>query len=218
MNQTNLRYLAIGGIIGPILFTIVLIINASFRADYNHVSNFISELGATGTPNAVLMNVAGFLPFGLLIAALGLSLLFLLPKGRGLRIGSVLVLVFGLGVVLAGLFSCDAGCPQDGSSTNLIHNRVSAIAFLSAIIGSGVLGFSFRSLSDWRSLWLYSVITCVVSAGFLVAMINSIAAYTHTGMWQRLLLLTLFIWFGIVGLRMYSLAKQTNENNKKNRA
>ncbi|MEB2781482.1 DUF998 domain-containing protein [Algoriphagus sp. C2-6-M1] len=208
MNQTSLRYLALGGIIGPILFTVVIIITASLRRDYNHVSNFISELGAIGTPNAVLMNVAGFLPFGLLIAALGLSLLLLLPKGKGLRIGSFLVFVFGLGVILAGLFSCDAGCPQEGSSANMIHHGVSAIAFLSAIVGSGILGFSFRNLSDWRPLWLFSVINCVISLGFLFAMINSFEAYTHTGIWQRLLLLTLFIWFGTVGLRIYRLAKE----------
>lgn len=215
MNQNVLRNLALGGICGPLLFIIAVLTNAGLRSDYSHISNFISELGATGTPNASVMNVAGFLPLGLLIAALGLALFLLLPKGKGLRIGSALVLVFGLGVILAGLFSCDVGCPQEGSSTNMVHNRVSAIAFLSAIIGSGVLGFSFKNLSDWRALWLYSIITCVVSAGFLVAMVNSIEAYAYTGMWQRLLLLTLFIWFGTVGLRMYRLTKEANVNSNR---
>ncbi len=61
MKQSNIKFLALGGITGPILFTLVTIISASLRSDYSHVSQYISELGATGTTNAHLMNFAGFI-------------------------------------------------------------------------------------------------------------------------------------------------------------
>ena len=106
MNQSNIKFLALGGITGPILFTLSTIISASLRPDYSHVSQFISELGATGTSNAQLMNFAGFLPTGLMIAALGVSLFFLLlPKRPVSSIGSALIAIFGLGAFFSGIFS-----------------------------------------------------------------------------------------------------------------
>tara|TARA_Y100001980_G_C14556878_1_gene352150 strand:+ start:1619 stop:2239 length:621 start_codon:yes stop_codon:yes gene_type:complete len=205
MKRTNLKNLALGGLFGPLIFVLATLINASLRSDYNHVSQFISELGATNTSYAILMNLSGFLPFGLLMVGFGISLFSLLPKGISFRFGSLLILVFGLGVLLAGLFSCDAGCPDVGSNENNTHNQVSAVAFFSAIIGTGILSISFRSQADWKPVWIYSFLTFIASTGFLAAMINSFEASTHNGMWQRLLLLTLFIWFGVVGVRLHRL-------------
>ncbi|MDH4092099.1 MAG: DUF998 domain-containing protein, partial [Cyclobacteriaceae bacterium] len=79
MEKTSFKFLALGGIAGPVLFTTVTLICASLRPGFNHVSQFISELGATGTPNARLMNFAGFMPSGAMIAAFGVSLVMLLP-------------------------------------------------------------------------------------------------------------------------------------------
>ncbi len=207
MIPINLKILGLGGLIGPSIFTLAVIVNANLRSDYDHVSQFISELGATGTVNAMGMNLFGFLPLGLSMVAFGISLLFLLPKSISLRLGSILILVFGTGVLMAGFFSCDAGCPQQGSMENMIHNQVSAVAFFSAIIGCGLLGISFRNHDVWRPVWIYSMLTCVASAGFLAAMINSFEASTHNGMWQRLLLLTLFVWFAFMGVRLFRLTK-----------
>ncbi|WP_430682209.1 DUF998 domain-containing protein [Maribacter halichondriae] len=61
-------------------FTIAVIVSASLRTDYDHLHNFISELGATETANESLMNFFGFVPSGLLIDLFGLSLFLLLPK------------------------------------------------------------------------------------------------------------------------------------------
>ena len=80
MKKTTFQYMALGGIAGPFLFTIIMLICSSLREDYNHIAHFISELGATGTPNADLMNFGGFIPAGTMIALFGLSLSGLLPK------------------------------------------------------------------------------------------------------------------------------------------
>lgn len=203
MKRTNLRNLALGGLIGPLIFVLATLVNAGLRSDYNHVSQFISELGATDTSHAMLMNISGFLPFGLLMIGFGISLFSLMPRGISFRIGSFLIVIFGLGVTLAGLFSCDTGCPDSGSIENSIHNQVSAVAFFSVILGTGVLSISFKSHAAWKPFWIYSFLTFVASAGFLAAMINSFEASTHNGMWQRLLLLTLFVWFGVLGVKLH---------------
>ena len=44
--------LALGGLAGPVIFSAVVILAAALREDYSHVTHFVSELGATGSPRA----------------------------------------------------------------------------------------------------------------------------------------------------------------------
>lgn len=205
MEKTSLKFLALGGIFGPLLFAVTTLICATLRPDYSHFHHFISELGATGTPNANLMNWMGFIPSGIMISSFGLSLTLLLPKKILVRFGSVLIIIFGLGMTVVGFFSCDEGCPREGSLKNNIHDQISGPIFLCAILGIFLLGFAFRRLPYWKEFWLYSMVSAILSFVFLLALINSLDSYRITGMWQRLLLLTLFLWFGILGFHAFKL-------------
>lgn len=197
-----MRLLVLGGIAGPILFSAVVIVCAALRVDYSHVANFISELGATGTPHADLMNYAGLLPSGLLLAAFGVALVRALPRRRAAILAAILVTLFGAGVAASGIASCDPGCPQTGGSVeNLVHNRIAAIAFLCLIGAAGILGVLFRSDPSWRSLSIYSLISSLIGLCLLMALASSFDTREITGLWQRLLLAVLFLWCGVVGLR-----------------
>lgn len=199
-----MRLLALGGVAGPVLFTVVVIVSAALRVDYSHVAHFISELGATGTPFAGLMNYAGFLPGGLMLAAFGVALAKVLPRRRVATLAAILVTLFGAGVAISGIASCDPGCPQTGGSVeNLIHNRVAPIAFLCLIAAAGILGALFRGDPAWRSLSIYSLISSLVGLCLLVALASSLDTRELTGLWQRLLLAVLFLWCAVVCLRVY---------------
>ena len=216
MNKISLRFIALGGIVGPLLFTLTTIICASLRPHYSHISQFISELGATGSPNAYLMNFAGFIPAGLMIALLGLSLILKLPKKFLTITGSVLITVFGICVIIVGIFSNDfPEIPEGaGSMSNMIHNQVSLLMFLLVIIGILILGISYRKLPSWRGLWLYSVVSSLISFGLLVAFIISTQSLTYTGIWQRLFLLSIFLWMGIVGLHIFNAPRENEPASK----
>lgn len=192
--------MALGGLLGPILFTITIIICGSWRVDYSHLHNFISELGATNTSNYQLMNFLGFIPSGIFLCLFGISLLIITPKSFKSKIGSALIIIFGIGVMLAGIFSCDQGCPPIGSLESTVHDRVSAIAFMSAIAGISLLGLTFRKLTSFKNLSTYSILSGIIAALFLITMISTFESRVYTGLWQRLLLLTIFIWTSIMGL------------------
>ena len=197
-----MRRLALGGIAGPALFSAVVIVAAALRAGYSHTADFISELGATGTPYASLMNYAGFIPAGLMLAAFGIALAKTLPRRRACLLAAVLVASFGAGIAASGFASCDPGCPLAGGSVeNLVHNRIAPIAFLCLIAGAGILGFQFRSDPAWRSLSVYSLVSSLVGLCLLVALASSFDTRELTGLWQRLLLAVLFLWCAVVGLR-----------------
>ena len=86
-----MRILALGGLAGPVWFAAVVALCAALRPDYRHAHQFISELGAAGSPHAWLMNYAGFLPVGLLLGIGFRSL----PRLRPLSTGSIASGVLG---------------------------------------------------------------------------------------------------------------------------
>ena len=199
------RYFSLGGLFASILFTLMTIICSSLRNSYDHINQFISELGATKTEHARLMNYAGFIPSGFLILLFSVFLFHGLPKSIIGRIGSVLVGLFGIGMMLAGYFSCDKGCPQVGGSfENRMHDGISGPAFLSEIIGIFLLSFSLRRSIDWKRFWIYTLISSILAMAFMVLLINSLESREQTGLWQRMLLLTIFQWLSVMSINLYS--------------
>ena len=199
-----MRFLALGGVVGPALFSLVVLYSATLRPDYSHTTNFISELGATGTSHAWLMNYGGFLPGGILLAGFGLSLRRFLPRSRSTLVACFLTTVFGAGVAISGLVSCDPGCPAVGGTTaNFIHDKIAPISFLCLIAATGILSVQFRRLPVWRSRSVYSGLTSLAALLLLVALVGSLETRALTGLWQRLMLGSLFLWTTVVGFRAF---------------
>jgi hypothetical membrane protein len=100
--STLTKFLAEAGIVGPIIFTIVIVATGYLRPGYSQGGGAgISELGVG--PNAILWN-AGAILFGLLITAYAFGLHRGINEVRGSRIGPTLVAISGISFVGAGLF------------------------------------------------------------------------------------------------------------------
>ena len=205
MKNSTLKLLVLGGIAGPVVFTITVLICSSLRTNNNGLHQFISELGATGTSNALVMNYAGFVPTGILITLFGISLFMLFKGSIVTRIGSVLLTVFGIGIFLSGLFSCDQGCPNSGTFESNIHQTIAPITFISAIVGMFLMGVSFRRFAQWRKLKIYSLLSAIISFALMLALISSLESRSLTGLWQRLLLLVLFTWTAVISFNIYKI-------------
>jgi len=198
------RVLALGGLAGPVLFSTLVIVCGTLRPGYDHATQFMSELGETGGSHASLMNFAGFIPSGLLLAVFGASLAWLLPRNALSVVGAVLMTVFGLGITAAGVYSCDAGCSRQGMSDEAtLHLLVSILAFLAGIVGSAVWAYRFRSLVAWQSLWRYTAISSGAALVLLLVMNAAAESRWFSGIWQRLFLATLFLWCAVVGVRAF---------------
>jgi hypothetical membrane protein len=202
--DSRVRILALGGVAGPALFTTLIVVCGALRPDYSHLRHFISELGATGTPNAALMNFAGFLPAGLLLAGFGASLALWFPRRRVSLVAAGCIAVFGLGHFAAGVYSCDPGCPLEGASWQAtVHDRVSLLAFVAGIAGVVLWARVFRGLAAWRSLATYSTVSSLAALGLLVGLGLSMEARVFTGALQRLFIGTLYLWCAVVAVRMW---------------
>ena len=199
-----MRILSLGGAAGAVLFSLATLVSAALRPQYNHLTSFISELGASGTSYAPVMNYLGFVPAGLLLAVFGIALMRSTSRRVPALIGSGMVVLFGLGIAASGMISCDPGCPQAGGSPeNTIHNVIGPLSFIAVILGVALLSYDFRQVPSLRSFSLYSFVTSVLALLFLVALVGSAVSGTLTGLWQRLLLATVFLWCAIIGIRTF---------------
>ncbi|MCB0707344.1 MAG: DUF998 domain-containing protein [Saprospiraceae bacterium] len=213
MKKHVFKFMPLSGIIGSILFATTSLICGFLQPDYDTLNNFVSELGATNSSTESLMNYLGFIPSGILFSLFGLSLLMGVSKNLISRIGSLFIMLFGLGMTMAGIFSCDLGCPSGGTTESIIHDRVSAVTFISAIFGIILLGFSFKKMSIFKNISIYTICTGFVSLTFLIIMINSFESRNLTGLWQRLLLLSIFSWTIIASLRVFKNFDELKSNS-----
>jgi hypothetical membrane protein len=105
-------------------------------------------------------------------------------------------------MLLAGVFSCDVGCPPtDRSQDQQLHDLFSILAFPSFTAGVFICGLSLSRNASWRGFGIYSLLTAMLSLVLLIAMVQSEASRDGTGMYQRLYLGVLFLWLVAMSVR-----------------
>jgi hypothetical protein len=95
-----------------------------------------------------------------------------------------------------------------------MHDRIAPIAFLSLIVGAAILGVHFRRLPGWHHLAVYSLLTSGIAFVCLLALANSLESRVLTGLWQRLMLASLFLWCAVIGLGAYRSAASPRPNRE----
>ncbi|MGZ4949027.1 MAG: DUF998 domain-containing protein [Halobacteriota archaeon] len=196
--QSKQRLFALCGIIAPILFTIVVVIASLLRPGYSQTHNFVSDLGVG--PYAVIQNV-NFVVFGLLSIGLALGLRggFPAPQRRSLEAGVGLVVLFGVGVVFAGVF-------QEDYLSAVPHTLASSIAFLSIIVAQLLIwqGLKNAETAVWGKYRTYSLVSGLLS--FVLVWFSSSTAYP--GAAQRIFLAVPWLWIEVTGLKLYFLTEK----------
>src|SRR2546425_13214700 len=98
------RPLLVAGVVGPLLFIVVFLIEGATRPGYSAWRHFVSQL-ATGP--AGWMQVANFLVFGSLMLAFAAGLRQALRPGRASIAAPIFVGLFGSIMIVAGIFVTD---------------------------------------------------------------------------------------------------------------
>ncbi len=110
---------------------------------YRSVRDYISELGAAGATNAGVVNLT-FLLAGALVVAACAALRRALPAGPAAVGGLTLVSLIGVSWLVAGMVPCDAGCPAEGSTNQIVHNTTGLAGYLGGASGLLWLGATLR--------------------------------------------------------------------------
>ncbi len=194
--------LAICGIVAPFVYTAAVIAATLKVPGFDHLRNFISELGATGAPGAGIMNFVGFLPYGMLILAFALALHRGIRPDIGGWLGPAVLGLYGLAYVALALSPCDPGCQ---AATPSLHHRIhfllSDLILLAAVLAPFTLYARMAKDPAWRSLAVATL--TLPGVAWLILELSGVGL--PGALRQRVWLLLLFIWIELVGMRLLRL-------------
>jgi hypothetical membrane protein len=198
------RFFALCGIIVPILFTLLVIIESLLRPGYSQIFNDVSDLGLG--PYALIQNI-NFIVFGLLSIGFAIGLGYNLPYRAGKAV-KWLVIVFGLCIILAGVTLFSVGADVTYAKDVVSHGLVSAIAFLVIIVAQFLTWQALRGSDDvvWGRYRTYSLISGLLSIITLLILSYTQFSLYH-GATERLFIAVWLIWIEITALKMYFLIK-----------
>lgn len=180
------------------MFLLTVLGGANFP-NYSHASQFISELGASGAPNARIINLAGFLPAGLLLTAFAFFAWHSLPRSIGTTLGMLGLSLFALGYLAAVCFPCEPGCrPTQPSLSQALHNLFGLAGYLSAPWSLFVLGWQARRWPKARHL---SALGFTAGGLALLGLLFLSPDFQYVGLAQRVLEGSVLAW--VVGCALY---------------
>lgn len=91
-------------------------------SDYSHVSQFLSEAYAVGTPYGQVLRYCLLVPSGALIVLFGLLLMREFRHSRLAWLGFLGIAIFyGLSMAVGSVFPCDAGCNKELETPSWSH-------------------------------------------------------------------------------------------------
>jgi hypothetical membrane protein len=191
-SRPRMRTLALAGIIGPVWFTALVVLQGFLLPDYSHVRLPISALAAW--PTGWIQNI-NFYVTGVLAMAFAVTLHHGVQPTRRGRAGVALLGLGGLGVVWAGIFPWKM---VDGVPTETAPHVIGAVMTFAAT-GLGFMVFSRRMIADprWRDLASYTMLTGIavlllfVAVGFF-AIDDGAPLHAWAGLLQRVLCA---VWF-----------------------
>ncbi|WP_216361196.1 DUF998 domain-containing protein [Caulobacter mirabilis] len=180
------------GAAGVALLVAVIVVAGAAWPGYSHVDNFISELGATGSPHGRLVNFGGFLPVGLCLTLFSIAAALVEPRSRRRTVGFACLGLFGLGYVAIAFFPCEFGCPATSSDiSQVMHNLTSLAGYLGAPVGMILLGLAARRWPGSGLLFPLGLACGLVSTAAFAWMLSEPPA---SGLVQRVVEGSIVLW------------------------
>lgn len=194
-----IRYSAVAGIVGPVLYTITWFVLGFLEPTYSHTRDPISNLSAIGASFAPVMTIIIFV-FAILIVVFAFGLQRGLPSG--FWAGPAALIIAGVGYVGIALAPLNLADPGDPNTGHMISASFTAFALMLA----PVLTFPrLRRDPGWRNLRGYSIATTLVAFAF--AVMASLPAFADwEGLMQRLVLTVALVWMIAIAIRLYARA------------
>lgn len=197
----------ITGVLGAAWLVAMVVIGGAAWDGYDHVAQYISELGANGAPHGWQVSWLGFLPIGVLICAFAFFAWSAAPRSVLSALGFVGVFLFAIGYAGSAFFPCDFGCrPDNPSFSQVMHELVGLAGYLLAPLTLLLLGIA--TLKWPGATWL-AILAFLTAAGALVGLSGLMYPQSPTvGLYQRVLEASMLSWVVACGFYL-GLQKRT---------
>lgn len=196
-----------GGVVGGVAFLVVAFVAGALRQDYLPLHQPVSmlSLGAGGW-----IQIANFIVTGLLMVACAVGLRRALRSGQGSTWGPLLIGVYGVGLIGAGVFSADPsygyppgaalGPAASPTLPGTLHDLAGFVVF--GPLTAACFVFARRFAQHGRRRWAaYSFLTGLALPVFVAGAFNAWASGTADnfgGVFQRLAVGAGWAWIALV--------------------
>lgn len=201
--RTVLRWPALGGVAGPVLFVALVTLAGLIRPGYSPIHQTMSDLGVGSHAwllNATVMT-SGVLMTGVVIAFVQATRGVLTTRARW--ICAVLLALSPAGFFLAGIFT-------EAPATLEIHWLVAAdLAFFGPVVALTTTGLLLRRRRGWRGWGTYTLIAGIATLALVLFMFwtftpgTPLAAARPGGLMERIVTVEIMAWYVVAGLRLF---------------
>jgi hypothetical membrane protein len=201
------RWLALSGVVGPIIFAVVVTLLGLLRPGYSPVNESISTLGVGGL-YAGLANAIGFLCGVLLLAfAIGFFILMAPILRLGWRVTSlVLLLLSGMGLISPAIFPA-------APATVSLHWMLAWVGFFAFLVACIVVGSQWVRVRHWRGYGWYSLLIALLLLLIILGVRFLPGAGLGVGLFERALFFVLFLWYVVIGWRLFARGGSLNDDD-----
>lgn len=207
------RFLIACGAIGPLLFILIFLVEDVTRPGYSAWRNFVSELSLS---NQGWIQIANFLICGVLVLCFAFGLRQVFRSGKGATWGPILLGIFGLFLIIVGIFVTDPSLgypPGSSSSVQTLHGTIHGIGapltFGSLTIAIFVLARRFARDPAWRGWASYSLLTGIVLVASFIASLavavldeKGLMPNAPAGLFERIAIILGWGWIALVSIRL----------------
>lgn len=204
-----MRKLLYAGVVGPLLFIVVFLVEGFTRPGYSQWRHYVSQL-ATGPGGWV--QVVNFVVCGTLVLLYAIGLRLAIKGSRGSIGGPLLTALFGIDLIVAGVFSTDPalGYPVGAAQVHTVHGMIHGLAGLGAFVlflptSAFVMAWHFAAQPGARRWSFYSAgIGALVLAVFITmtttSALDAAGRWTDapTGILQRIGIIGGWTWIAMV--------------------
>ena len=195
------QLIALGGMIGPILYTSIWVLGGILQPGYSHIRDDVSSLLAVGAPNKRLFDIMHVLDVILVIIFFS-NLHWAIDGGQGSIVGPACWLLANIiEFVVAIFFPLDKGGEMISPTAKMHFKLVLVMAFLSAV-GMLALWLRLSSTEGWVRLGTYSLVSFIVST--ITGLYASKKVGTEImGLAERLVVTTNVLYIFVLALNVF---------------
>jgi len=194
------KLFSFAGVIAPLYFFILVTVLGPLWKGYNFIKEYVSALGADGSPYIFEISIFGFCLLGLVLIGFALSLHALLKKSRLCTVATILLVIGSTALFSLGIFR------DDRYGTVTFHakiHRIDALAvFISIPLSVILYGLVFKNEGPAEKVLQFS--SLVLGAVALLATVSIIinpSSY-YAGTIERLGIYSILIWVFLVSVRL----------------
>jgi hypothetical protein len=192
---------ALVGIVGPIVVIVGDLAASLSTPGYSPIRDSVSSLALT--PIGWLQSIC-FLAMGLLLEIFVAGLFFNIRRARGFYAGIVLLALCGFVLMLIAAFHMDApGTPR--TTDGIIHTIASYSLGLLFPIAILSLAPSFKSISDWRPIFVYTLVAGILAFALIMGALFA-EQRGWFGLYERIIILNAIIWVEVAAVHLLRLS------------